>query len=180
MSKVTKELRLKKSVVDLIVKTFQMIGRIEKSIVRKYRSKKITAESGQFITTIIEFNSSITLDYIKHYLFTLKQCDVSVTTISSYLKKLMITLKRTNLVLERVNDAKKLETRKVFVKDFLSLTAIDDSNYFFIFNEYRFYLHLKRNYRRSVSENCVFVEVQAVRGRIMTLLSEMNGNSIVY
>ncbi|KAF1740408.1 hypothetical protein MXB_3076, partial [Myxobolus squamalis] len=65
-----------------------MIGRIEKCTVCGHKSTKITPESGQLIETLIEFNSSITLDNIKRSLFTLNQCDMSITTISSYLKSL--------------------------------------------------------------------------------------------
>ncbi|KAF1740203.1 hypothetical protein MXB_3411 [Myxobolus squamalis] len=85
ISKVAEELRLKKSTVDSIVKTFQMIGIIEMSTVCGHRSTKITSESEQLIETLIEFNSSITLDNIKRSMFTLNQCDVSITKISSYL-----------------------------------------------------------------------------------------------
>ncbi|KAF1740280.1 hypothetical protein MXB_3591, partial [Myxobolus squamalis] len=57
--KVAKELQLKTSIVGSIVKTFQMKGIIEKNTVRGHRSKKIRAESGQLIETLIEYNSSI-------------------------------------------------------------------------------------------------------------------------
>jgi transposase len=104
---------------------------------------------------------------------------VSLTTISTFLRNCKITLKRTNLVLERVNDLERLEMRRIFALDFLTNADLNDANNVFI-DECGFNLHLRRNYGRSLRGNRVCIEVPTIRGRNVTLLSAINGNCVLH
>lgn len=104
---------------------------------------------------------------------------ISTATIRRHLMELKITLKRTSLILDRVNDQNRLEQRRDFATFFLTNCSVDDRNNVFI-DESGFNLHMRRNYGRSSSGKRATIIVPTIRGKNITLLSALNSEGIIH
>jgi transposase len=132
IAKVCSDLRLKKSTVNSILKTLRDFGRVEKSTTRGKPIKKITEEVGCYVERLIEVNRGITLDSIKYEIQTSYNLTISTRTIYSFILILSITLKRSCLLLDRVNDPDCLELRRNYASDFLTNGSLDDAKNVFV------------------------------------------------
>ena len=132
-----------------------------------------------YIERKIEFDPTITLKELKLGLRTDIGTDLSIESIRKIILRLKITLKRTGLVLNRVNDPERICLRKEFATEFLTLAPIDDRRNVFV-DESGFNLHMRRNYGRNYVGRRVAVRVPTVRGRNITLLSAMNSTGVIH
>lgn len=179
ITKVANDLCLKRTTVSEIFRLFKRTGRIEKSKVRGHPTRIISGEIGTYIEKLIELDPGITLGELRSRLIDEKGITVSNMTIRNYMLSLKITLKRCNIVLERVNDPERLKLRKVFATDFLLNASLDDRKNIFV-DETGFNLHMRRNYGRSTSGKRVSATVPTIRGRNTTLLSAINGSGVIH
>lgn len=179
VSKVAADLRIKRTTVNAILKVYRSTGRSDASTSRGCPKRKISDEEGAFIEACVEFNPGITLAEIKDKCVNERGLSVSLSTIWSFLKTLAITLKRSGVLLDRVNDQERLELRRIFANNFLTSASMEDRKNVFI-DESGFNLHMRRNYGRSKKGTRVRFVVPTVRGRNLTLLSAISGVGIVH
>lgn len=179
ISKVSKDLQINYKTIYSIIKIYRESGRFLKNTVKGCPKNKITPEIGNFIEKMVEHNPSITLkDMAKSCAINLNEV-ISMQTINRYLRDLKITLKRSSIILDRVNDNERLKQRKDFATFFLTNASTDDRQNIFI-DESGFNLHLRRNYGRSIAGKRSSIVVPTIRGKNITLLSSINNEKIIH
>lgn len=178
ITKVARDLLLKRTTVSGIVRKFKTEQRIVKCTTRRRPALKISRDIGQMVERLVEVNPGITLVSIKREILQNFDLNVSVSTIRTYLISLKITLKKSGLVLERVNDEQRLNLRNEFSTQFLTTASLDDNKNVFV-DESGFNLHLRRNFGRSRVGTRVTFIVPTIRGKNVTLLSAINASGIV-
>lgn len=174
-----RELGINESTAASIIYVYNSSSRIEKIHKGGNRKCLLNDEILLLIESHIEKNRATTLKKIQTYLSESGILTVSINTIKRGLQKLKITLKRTYLLLDRVNDPERVELRRIYALDFLTNTTQDNSKIFFV-DESSFNLHLKRKMGRSRVGERVYLTVPVVRGRNITLISAINGAGVVY
>ena len=177
--KVARDLQVNEKTVASVLRLYRATGRIEKLKQKGHAKTKITAEISMFIERQIERDKSVTLKMIKQAIYDNHHLNVAISTIHLHLEHLRITLKRSGIILDRVNDAIRVAQRKEFATYFLTYHPTDDKKNIFV-DECGFNLHLRRNYARSVSGTRVNNVVPTVRGRNTTLLMAISGQQVVH
>lgn len=179
ISKVSADLLVNRTTINAILKIYRTTGRIEKATGRGHPVNKISTEIGEFIEKHVETNPGITLDMIKSKCLNEWNLSLSIPTIRLYLRALKVTLKRSRIILDRVNDPIRLELRNKFATDFLTKASMDDRKNVFV-DESGFNLHMRRNYGRSKRGSRVNFTVPTVRGRNVSFLSAINGIGVIH
>ena len=174
---VANDLRLKRSTVAMIVKTYRDTGRIFRSSERGKRGTKVTPDLEAFLEITMEREPGITLSRLKTKC--IQELNINVAISSLYKANLKITLKRSSIILDRVNDPERRQLRREYATDFLLNHSADIRKNVFV-DESGFNLHMRRNYGRSHRGTRVNFTVPTIRGRNVTLLAAISAVKIVH
>lgn len=179
VAKTAADLQINRSSVSMIIKKYRDSGAIDKDTQRGCPPKKITPELGEWIEQNMENNPAITLKAMREKCTVEKGMSLSEATLAKFYADTKITLKRSNIIIDRVNDSERITLRSAFANEFLTRASINDSKNIFI-DETGFNLHIRRNYGRSLAGARVNVTVPTVRGRNVTLIAAINANGVVF
>jgi transposase len=105
---VAEELKFKRQTIRSTVKVYLTTGRVQKSNVRGKPPQKFRRYQANTLKDFLIQSYNYIGGYKSKFDWELN-ISVALNTIRKYLNEIKITLKRTNLVLERVNDEERLE-----------------------------------------------------------------------
>ena len=179
LTDVAKDLKVNYKTAFTIVDLFRKSGREKRLLKIKKTPTKITNEVICYIESTVERDPTITLKEIQMKCLDSFGITLSKESVRKSLSMTKITLKRTTLLLERVNDEERLELRKLYATDFLTNSSIDDTKNIFV-DESGFNLHLRRSFGRSKKGSRVCVSVPTVRGANVTFLSAINSHGVLH
>ncbi|KAF7685705.1 hypothetical protein CDIK_3546 [Cucumispora dikerogammari] len=146
---------------------------------RQSGDRLLTEEVMRFVENEIRLECTLTLKTIQtriHNTFNIKPC---LETIRRSLLDISITLKRLNCVFEDVNSPRSKELRFEYANYFLNDLTLEDKFLIFI-DESPFKIYIRRNYGRSPAETRATRIVLTNRERNLSLISAINGESVLY
>lgn len=143
------------------------------------RPKMVTPEIIRHVETCVEENPGITLKNLKEKVNERSNMHLSKSTMDNILHTLLITLKKSSLVLDRVNSPEIILQRKEYARLFIN-EAPQDKTFCIFIDESGFNYHMRRERSRSRQGTRSSVIVPTVRGRKQTLIIASNQNSIIH
>ncbi|XP_065670352.1 uncharacterized protein LOC136088977 [Hydra vulgaris] len=126
------------------------------------------------IRLLIEHDPSHTLASLRNILIE-RNINVSIPTISKYLKSMEFTRKRLTLVPKERNSPQNVDLRQSFCR---TNNSIPDNNLVFL-DETGFNLHTSKQYGYSIKNTKCFVTVPANRGKNVSLMAAITVNGIL-
>lgn len=143
------------------------------------RAKKLTEEVLAMIEACVERNPGVTLVEIKRLLFQQNNINISKSSIDRGLRELKVTLKLASFEVDRVNEPRTIELRKIYATD-ISRRCQESRQKMIFIDECGFNLHLRRKQARSRQNTRATVIIPTVRGRNVTLIAAMTSEKIVH
>jgi len=126
IAKVARDLQINAKTVASVLRLYRATGMIEKKKQKDHAKIKISTETSLLIERQIERDKSITLKMLKQAIYDNFQLNVAISTIHLHLEHLKITLKRSGIIMDRVNDKTRIAQRKEFATCFLTSHPTDD------------------------------------------------------
>ena len=157
---------------------FKATGIIEKQTPGSPSNKKVTPDLLHFIENTVEDLPTIILSEIKTKILIEKAITISIESIRKAILSLGITRKKVTQTGVHINSDRNKLLRKEYARTFLEEHHDDSFNVFI--DESGFNIHMRRTQGRSARGQIVQVLVPAVRGVNVSLLSAINGNSVLH
>ena len=180
VSVIAEVLRLKRTTLHGIIRTFLQEGRITKKARGGPRGKKLTPDQEEAIRSFVDQDCSISLRKLKEKCAEELHVNVSEKTIDRTLSTTFrYTLKRTHSMPERRNDDAAIRARVQYAELFMELYAEHDENKFFFVDEVGFSVSMRSRRGRSAAGTRAVHVVRGLRTKNMSVCCVMSREGII-